>query len=175
MRDGVKTGVKVLLAIAIGAAAIAYSRHLDHKVESIRSGPAFDARAVEWGTHRSKRQLGYKVKYQFTLEGVTYTSDWATVPRAVHDATRAGAPLPVRRAATRPEWHLPEASIAGVQEDAEWALLAGVAAIFVGSAAVIIPWVARRRRARAATAAFIAQHAKPPADNFPKDPPPAAT
>ena len=159
-RDGARTVTAVVLAVALGGGALAYGGFQLHKLRQIENGPAVEGRATDWAAHPSRGRTVYRLKYTFARAGSDHAGGPVRVSKELHDATRAGAPLVVRSAPVRPDWHLPEEALADAKSDAVLTVFTGALVLVFVLTALVLVWAANRRRARAA-----------PADNFPKDPP----
>jgi hypothetical protein len=153
----VKLIAVLLLAFVLGAAAIGYGCHRLYQIAHIRTGPAVEGRAVGWVTRPSRRGAIYRVRYTFEVDGVTHTGGPVPVPEEVYEGTQKDPTLTVRYAAERPDWHLPEVSIANEHESAIFTALPGV---FV-CAFVVLGSLLTRLKAKPA----------PRKENFPGDPP----
>ena len=165
-KDGTKTVVAIVLALAIGGGALAYGGFQLQKVREIESGPTVVASGTVWQLAPSRGRTTHRVKYEFVRGGSVHTGGWARVSKDVHDRVSAGAPLLIRSAPERPGWNLPEEAIAGARSDAMFTIYTGALVLVFVLTALVLMWAAKRRKAKTA-----ARAAPPPADNFPKDPP----
>ncbi len=159
-----KKNAGIALALVIGTSAFAFGGYELYKYRKIAAGPTVQGRATGWDTSVARGRTRYKVKYAFEHDGARYTGGWATVPKDTSDATRAGAPLPVRVAGGNPDWHLPEAAIPDAKVGAGLTLATGALVIAFG---VIAGAFSRAAKSPAPTP--VAQDG-----NFPKDPPPGS-
>lgn len=150
------------LILALGAGALGSGGFDLYRVRRIEAGPVVEGRATAWDVVELRRSTQYKVKYEFARDGEPRTGDWARVTKQTHDTTRAGAPLPVRYAAERPDWHLPEAALKQARTRAGLTVLAGVVVLVFPAFPLMAAWVARRAKA------------KRDAGHFPKAPPPGS-
>lgn len=159
----VKLVAVLLFALAMGAGAVGHGCYRLYQIAQIRRGPAAEGRATDWAVE-PRRDRVYRVRYTFEADGAPRAGGPTVVPKDVHDATRKAPALTVRYAADRPDWHLPEAAIAGETERAALTALPGAvvcAFVLLGS---LFAWLGARLRARA----------EPPV-NIPKDPPTLST